>query len=98
MSDGNRAIFLPVAFGHDFTMTEDGSGSWRHDDGLGHGFTESLQVVSRDGDLNVLVTHELDSIVFSELQEDEQKRVDKELANIRKKFRNTDLSSYDKKK
>jgi hypothetical protein len=24
--------------------------------------------------------------------------VDKELANIRKKFRNTDLSSYDKKK
>ena len=28
----------------------------------------------------------------------EQKRVDKELANIRKKFRNTDLSSYDKKK
>jgi len=31
-------------------------------------------------------------------KEHEQKRVDKELANIRKKFRNTDLSSYDKKK
>ena len=31
-------------------------------------------------------------------KEVEQERVDKELANIRKKFRNTDLSSYDKKK
>ena len=31
-------------------------------------------------------------------KEHEQKRVDKELANIRKKFKNTDLSSYDKKK